>query len=246
MIRRTLDPAGFNRVCAHPEVSKWLEGGEPWDVTPLVSNPQNIALWTGEGGFILVAGPAASFEVHTQFTPEGRQHSFAAMKAGLDYMFTRTGCLQITTFLPDNNPAARGLATKGGFVEWFRRTHPTMGEGAQARIDIDQWICGEPELEKDGERFHEAVEAAVKSARPDLPDHPEDKIHDRYVGACVRMASRGHTRKAEAIYGRWAVNAGYTPARIISDAPPTFDVSEQGLNCIVALHDGEIQVLSCQ
>lgn len=161
-------------------------------------------------------------------------------------MFTRTSCLQITTFLPDNNSAARGLALKVPFSEWFRRSHPTLGEGAQARIDIDQWICGTPDLEADGERFHIALEAAVKAARPELPDHPVDKIHDRYVGACVRMASRGQCRKAEAIYGRWAANAGYTPARLISDAPPTFDVSEPGLTCIVALHDGEIQVLSCQ
>jgi hypothetical protein len=239
MIRRTLDPAGFNRVCSHPEVSKWLEGGQPWDVTPLVSNPQNIALWTGEGGFILCAGPAASFEVHTQFTPEGRQHSFAAMKAGLDYMFTRTGCLQITTFLPDNNPAARGLATKGGFVEWFRRTHPTMGEGAQARIDIDQWICGEPDLEADGERFHSALEEAKTEAGSELPIHAHDPIHERYVGAAVRMFSRGQTRKAEALYNRWASNSGYAQISLISDVPPVVDA----VDAIVTIADGEIQVL---
>jgi hypothetical protein len=198
MIHRTLDPAPFNAVCNHPEVRPWLGEEGLIDVSAWVMNPNNYALFAQGGGFILVAGPAASFEVHTQFTPEGRQHSLAAMKAGLDYMFTRTGCLQITTFLPDNNPAARGLASKGGFSDWFRRTHPTMGEGAQARIDIDQWIAGTPELEADGELLHRVMEAAVKA------DHPEDKVHDRYVGACLRMASRGQPRKAEALYNRWA------------------------------------------
>lgn len=242
MIRRTLDPTGFNRVCAHPEVSKWLEGGQPWDVAPLVSNPQNIALWTGEGGFILHAGPAASFEVHSQFTPEGRQSSFEAMRAGLDYMFTRTSCLQITTFLPDDNPAARGLAMKGGFSEWFRRSHPTMGEGAQARIDIDQWICGEPDLEKDGERFHEALEKAKAKAGSELPTHPHDPIHERYVGAAVRMFSRGQTRKGEAIYNRWSTNAGYAQIALVSDAPLVVDA----VDALVTMTDDQITVLLCR
>jgi hypothetical protein len=90
------------------------------DVTPIVSDPQNYALFFGEGGFILEAGPGASFEVHSQFTPEGRRSSFEAMRAGMDYMFTRTNAVQLTTFLPDNNPAAKGLGLKGGFKDWFR------------------------------------------------------------------------------------------------------------------------------
>lgn len=236
---RTLDPAGFNRVCNHPEVRPWLGWEGEIDVSSLVENPQNIALWTGEGGFILHAGPAASFEVHTQFTPEGRQNAFAAMKAGLDYMFTRTSCLQITTFLPDNNPAARGLALKGGFSEWFRRTHPMMGEGAQARIDIDQWICGTTELEADGERFHAALGKAKAEAGSELPTHAHDPIHERYVGAAVRMFSRGQSRKAEAIYNRWAANANYQPLTIISDVPPIVDAGD----AIVTMTDGEIEVL---
>lgn len=246
MIRRTLDPTLFNEVCNHPEVRPWLGGQGAMDVSSIVTNPQNYALWAGAGGFILHAGPAASFEVHSQFTPEGRSHSFEAMRAGMDYMFTRTNCLQITTFLPDNNSAAGGLAIKGGFRKWFRRENHICGPGWQARIDIDDWISRTEELEADGERFHDTITAAVKMARPELQEHPEDHIHDRYVGAAVRMCERGQCRKAEALYNRWAVNAGYTQTRIISEAPPTFDVSEPGLTCLVAIQDGELQVLTCQ
>jgi hypothetical protein len=243
---RTLDPVLFNRVCNHPDVRPWLGGEGEIDTSPFVSDPQNYALWFGEGGFILHAGPAASFEVHSQFTPEGRSSSFEAMRAGMDYMFTRTNAVQLTTFLPDNNPAAKGLALKGGFRPWFRRETSPLGPGSQARIELDDWIVRTPDLEADGERFHAAVTGAVQKARPELPAHPEDKVHDRYVGAVLRMFERGQPRKGEAIYNRWAVNAGYTPCRLISEAPPTLDVSEPGLRCIVGLHDGEVEVLACQ
>lgn len=246
MIRRTMNAALVNWICNHPEVRPWLGGEGELDMTATLANVQNYALFDEHGGFILEAGPALAYEVHSQFTPEGRNTSFEAMRAGMDYMFTRTPCLELTTFLPDNNPAAIGLAVKGGFRKWFRRETHVCGPGYQARVDIDDWIAKAEELEADGERFHIALNAAVKAARPELPDHPEDNIHDRYVGACLRMASNGQCRKAEAIYGRWAVNAGYTPTRLLSETPPTFDVSEPGLKCIVALHDGEVEVLTCQ
>jgi hypothetical protein len=87
---RTFDASLFNAVCNHPEVRPWLGGEGELDVSHLVSDEQNYALWFGDGGFILVAGPGASFEVHSQFTPEGRRSSFEAMRAGMEYMFTRT------------------------------------------------------------------------------------------------------------------------------------------------------------
>lgn len=242
MIHRTMNPALFNAVCNHPEVRPWLGGDGPIDVSSLVSDPKHYALWNGVGGFILEAGPGASFEVHSQFPPEGRSNSSEAMRAGMDYMFTRTPCLQITTFLPDNNPAARGLAAKGGFRDWFRRNHPTMGKGVQARIDIDDWIAGAQELETDGERFHGALEDAKIDAGSALPVHPHDPTHERYVGAALRMFERGQTRKAEAIYNRWAKNAGYAPLTIIADNPTVVDA----IDAIVSLKDGTIEVLSCR
>lgn len=242
---RTLDASLFNRVCNHPDVRPWLGGEGEIDVTPIVSDPKNYALFFGEGGFILHAGPAASFEVHSQFTPEGRRSSFEAMRAGMDYMFTRTNALQLTTFLPDNNPAAQGLALKGGFKTWIRKESP-LGPGVQARIDIDDWITKTADLEADGHKFHDVLASAIKKARPDLPEHPEDRTHDRYVGAVLRMFQRGQCRKGEAIYNRYAVNAGYTPCRLISESPPTLDVSEDGLLCVVGLQDGNLEVLTCQ
>jgi len=242
MIMRTMNAAIFNEVCNHPEVRPWLGGEGLIDTAPVLDNPGNYGLFGEGGGFILVAGPAASYEVHSQFVPEGRKHSFEAMRAGMDYMFTRTNALQLTTFLPDNNPAARGLALKGGFKEWFRRENTPLGPGTQARIDIDDWICRTPDLEADGERFHHAIEDAKAKFGSKLPNHPEDKLHDRYAGAALLMCERGQMMKAEALYNRWAVNAGYTPIKRISDAPPLMDVGE---GVLVTLGSDGLEVLQC-
>lgn len=157
----------------------------------------------------------------------------------MDYMFTRTNAVQLTTFLPDNNPAAKGLALKGGFRGWFRReTHP-CGPGMQARIDIDDWICRTADLEKDGERFHDALESAKKACGSALPIHPHDAIHERYVGAAFRMFSRGQARKATSVYNRWAANSGYAMIRLLSEEPPVVDA----VDAIVEIKDGEPSVI---
>jgi hypothetical protein len=72
MIRRTMNAALFDAVCNHPDVRPWLGGEGPIDTGPMLSNPGNYGLFGEGGGFILVAGPAASFEVHSQFVPEDR------------------------------------------------------------------------------------------------------------------------------------------------------------------------------
>lgn len=241
MIERTFDAAHVNRICNHPDVRPWLGGGDgEIDVSALVANLENYSLFGPEGGFILVAGPGASFEVHSQFTPEGRRSSFRAMLDGMDYMFTRTQALQITTFLPDNNPAAKGLARGGGFRPWFRRDNPEvgvvkdLGPGWQARIDVDDWIARTKELEADGERFHEALEKAGGHT-----NHEDDPIHERYVGATYRMIARGQARKGEALYNRWAANAGYAQVRLLSEAPPVLDA----ITAKVTLEGDEIKVL---
>jgi hypothetical protein len=240
MIERTFDSDLVNRICNHPDVRPWLGGEGEIDLGPVLADTKNYALFGPEGGFILHAGPGASFEVHSQFTPEGRNSSIRAMLAGMDYMFTRTQCLQITTFLPDANPRAKAFGRIAGFRDWFRRDNHICGPGMQGRIDIDDWIARTADLEKDGERFHHALEGAGGET-----NHAHDSVHERYVGAAYRMFERGQSRKAEALYNRWAANAGYVPVKLISDNPPVVDTG----NAVVTLDDGQMKVLetmSCQ
>jgi hypothetical protein len=239
---RTFDASLFNAVCNHPEVRPWLGGDGELDVSHLVSDEQNYALWFGDGGVILVAGPGASFEVHSQFTPEGRRSSFEAMRAGMEYMFTRTHAMQLTTFLPDNNRAAKGLALKGGFKPWFERQNHLCGPGTQARIDIDDWIIRTPALEEDGQRFHVALEEAKKASGSELPVHAHDPVHERYVGAAYRMSARGQIRKGVALYNRWASNSGYMPIGMVSEEPPVVDA----VDAVVGLKNERLEVLECR
>lgn len=244
MLQRTMDAAFFNRIVNLPEVRPWIGPGDhPLDVSGTVLNPLNYALRNEHGGFILEALDGGVYHVHSQFASEGRRGSIAAMREALDFMFTRTDCMRITSHIPDNNLAAKGLGIKAGFREWFRRDMPHFGPSAVVKIDVDDWIAGNRALEADGERFHRLLEEAKAAIGSSLPTHPDDPVHDRHVGAAVRMAERGHAGKGVAIYNAWAKLAGYQPVTLLQANPPVVDV----LDAVVGLGTaGEMEVLQCR
>lgn len=244
MIERCMDAAFFNRICNLPEVRPWLGGPAGFlDVSPMVLNPANYALRANGGGFILEALGGGVYHVHSQFSSEGRRGSIAAMRAGLDFMFTRTDCMRITSHIPDNNLAARGLGIKAGFRPWFRRETPGLGPTAVVRIDAEDWIAGNAKLEAEGEAFHNALESAKAAAGSALPTHPHDPAHERAVGAAALMCKRGQAAKGVGLYNRWARLAGYAPIKLLSDKPPLVDVGDAicGLSAT-----GELEVLQCR
>jgi RimJ/RimL family protein N-acetyltransferase len=127
MIERTFDAAWFNGICNLPEVRPGLGGEGPIDVSPLLTNPANYALRASHGGFILVGHGAGFYSVHTQFAAEGRgAHALKAMRAGFDFMFTRTDCMRIYSHCPDSNPAALAFAKAGGARPWFRKENDAL------------------------------------------------------------------------------------------------------------------------
>lgn len=240
MIERTYDAAFFNRLCNLPEVRPGLGGEGPINVSHIVADPKNFALKTQHGGFILIAAGAGFYSVHTQFASEGRgAHALAAVKAGLDFMFTRTDAMRISSHCPDNNPAALGLAVKGGAKRWFRNEHhPLYGPGVVVAWDLFDWTTSNAELEAEGEEFHEASEKAIAESPFEFQEHPHDPIHNRAVGATVRMCRRGQAKKGVLAYNLWASAAGYPPARLISENPPAIDA---GVGMVVSLNpDGAL------
>jgi hypothetical protein len=242
MIERTFDAAFFNRICNLPEVRPGLGGEGELDVTAQVTDPRNYALRAEHGGFILVAHGAGFYSVHTQFAAEGRgQHVIAAMRSGLDFMFTRTDCMRIFSLCPDNNPATLQLALKGGAKPWFRKEHDEkFGPGTIVAWDIMDWATASSELEADGKQFHDLLEAAKIEAGSDLPAHDDEPSHDRVVGAVSRMCHRGQARKGVILYNLWAAAAGYAPITLLADSPPLVDV----VDGIVGLEDGKMQVVA--
>lgn len=247
MIERTFDAAWFNELCNRPEVRPGLGGQGPIDVAALIENPANYALRTKHGGFMLINYGAGFYGVHTQFAAEGRgRHAIEAMLAGLDYMFCRTDCMRIHSHCPDNNPAALALAKAGGARLWFRREiEPQLGPGQTVSWDVFDWPNDTPGLEAEGREFHEVCEAAMQDLG--LPEHPHDAVHDRYVGAAVRMCRNGHARKGIALYNQYAAAAGYTPVTLLNDSPTVVDCGEPGvLDMALALNGDNMEVVRCR
>jgi hypothetical protein len=245
MIERTFDAAWFNGICNLPEVRPGLGGEGPIDVSPLLTNPANYALRASHGGFILVGHGAGFYSVHTQFAAEGRgAHAIKAMRAGFDFMFTRTDCMRIYSHCPDSNPAALAFAQAGGARPWFRKENDALlGPGQVVSWDIFDWAVSEPALEAEGNAFHEMLEDAKADAGSDLPQHADDPWHDRCVGAVARMCKRGQARKGVGLYNLWAGAAGYAPIQLLSEAPPLVDVGDG----IVGLStEGELEVMQCR
>lgn len=245
-MQRTLDPTNFNTVCNHPEVRPWLAGEGTLDVSDHITNPYNFAFEIDGGGYILLNQGNGLYEVHSQFVPEARRYSMRVMRDAMDYVFTRTDCIALITQLPDNNPAATSLARKGGFKEWFRREETPLGPSEFAGLHIAEWAAANADLEADGEWFHQRCAEALAVARPDLPEHPEDKVHDRIVGAAVRMFRKGNSEKAALFYNQWAHENGYPPIALLTSNPPLIDMSEDGLTFLVEVRDGNMDVLVCR
>ncbi len=244
MIERSFDAEWWNRLCNLPEVRPGLGGEGEIDVSPLILNPLNYALRAKHGGFILEAFGAGVYGVHTQFSSEGRgAHAIEAMRAGLEWMFTRTDCMKIHSHCPDNNPATLALALKGGARRWCRNElHPLNGPGWTVAWDLDDWAVNAESMEAGGEEFHEFSEKALEGLG--LPEHPHDPIHNRVVGTALELYRNGHAAKATLVYNTWASAALYPQAQLLNRDPLRVDV---GLGFVVGLDaKGNMEEVQCR
>jgi hypothetical protein len=237
-LRRTFDASGFNAVANHCDVKPWLlaPDGEI-DLSLVICNPSNYALWCDGGGFILVRHEAGIYEVHSLFEPEARGHSIAAMRAGFEYMFERTDADEILTKVPDGNRAALAFAKKAGFREVFRSAGT-----AHYSLTLIDWAVSRPDLEEDGEWFHEQLESKKLEVGSTAPIHDDCAAHNRMVGAAVRMVKAGNAAKAVGHYNKWARMAGYAALNLVSANPPTIDV----IDGIVELSGENMEIILCR
>jgi hypothetical protein len=121
MIAPSKDAEFLNRVVNHPAVHPYVSFGikGDLDLTALVADPRNVFLANEWGGFLFIRKADYVYEVHTQFVPEGRgKRALRAAKDAADYMFSRTDCLRIDTYVQLDNPAAEWLTRAVGFRKW--------------------------------------------------------------------------------------------------------------------------------
>lgn len=245
---RTFDPAPFNQIAAHPEVLPWLglpPGAEP-DLSALVRDPRNFAFLTGnrDGGYVLKLLQPGLYEAHTLAIPSARGAPMGRLlRDGFYMMFTASEAIEVVTSIPDGNAAALDWSTFAGFRDTFRSEAKgpgaihLMGEmvGQQHRsIRYEDWVAKSRDAETLGKLFH----AKLDEARGE-PSHQPDRLHDRWVGATMACAIAGNLGKGIGLYNRWALQANYAEARILSFTPPLVDIGD----AIVQLQSGALDVL---
>ncbi len=228
MIRRTMDATLLNRVMNDPSVRPHIVADDgDIDVTSVVENPENFALVTEFGGFLLIKHEPGIYEVHTQFLPEGRgRHAVEAMREGFRYMFTHTDCLEIVTKVCEDNVAAYSFAKLAGFRQRFARDNAWNGKMMSYRaVTIDEWTMGDPIAKRAGKDFHDQLEAEKVGRGSVLPVHADDPAHEQYVGASFLMF-REQPIKAVWFYNKWARFSGYATIELLSDKPVVVDVRD--------------------
>lgn len=236
-IRRTFDASFLNEIANDPQVFPWMESAIVVDMTALALNPANYLLECDAGGFLLIQHEPGRYEVHSIFRPGTGGAPIRAMRAAMDWMFTRTTCETITSKIPDDNQRARGFAIAGGLRTIFRGK-----DAAYVEIGVMDWAMRSKALIASGRRFHAALEAAKIAAGSSLPIHDDDAAHEQAVGAALLMIERGQPFKGVAFYNRWARMAGYAQISLISTSPVTVDV----VDAVVSLGDDGLEILLCR
>jgi len=247
LVRRTLDPTFLNTVANHPDVRPWIGGGGPLDLSEIISRPENIALQTPHGGWVLHRHEPGIYELHTLFLKSGRGRGyFQAAAEALAYVFAASDAREIVTRVPVSNRGAAMAAARCGFQERFARKDAfKMAGGALVDVSyqaltLDRWTALSDEVLGPGHWFHAELDGALAGAN--LPEHPDDPAHDRAVGASVLMIRAGNARKGVWAYNRWARLAGYEPIELLNDAPPIIHV---GVGVVIEVRDGTMEVIRC-
>ena len=233
-IVRSFDPVEVNAIVNHPKVRPYLGGPdlEPLDLTNFVRNPANYAL-RYEGFLALFhAKMPGLYEVHTQALPASRGAVVAAgAPAMATWMFTRTTAIELVTRIPDDNDAARELAMFNGFELEFRRdTGWQTLEGDFPvdwyRLGIIEWMARADGLIERGQWFHREIDAACKRAGVKREDHPDDEVHDRYVGAAAEMILHGQVVKGIHFINRYSSIVGNPPVVLLNDSPLVIHIGD--------------------
>lgn len=208
------DATLYNSICNIPKVFERVSWTNmPIDVQPLLDSDNGMILTDGEsGGFLLQRNDEGCYVIHTAFRPETKiGHPLQFARDCLFVAFISLDCEMLQSSACSSNPAARRLLEKSGFKEMFSSPSRFNKNHTETfySLSIDDYILSNSRLKELGEEFHEIVEGTT--------NHADDIVHDRYAGAASAMIMCHNFAKAEAIYNRWAVLAGYEPMRIYEE-----------------------------
>lgn len=248
MVKREYDAKRINKIVNNPEVSRWVRGSYPndyIDISPLIADRRNICLTDELGGVVFVQHQMGLYDAHVQVLPEGRgQWALHMVQEALKWVFTRTEAVEITTRVPKGNLGARALVRSIHGRSEFRLDPGWVVNGNPVYADvysltIQEWFKTAPGLTEKGQWFHSKLESEMAKRGKSEPQHPEDPVHDRYVGAAVEMILGGQPGKAVVMYNRWAAITGYAQIKIVTESPLVLDVS----NALLIIKDKDFWCL---
>ena len=116
------------------------------DLTGIISDRRNVALWSGLGGFLIHWLEPGVYEAHSMFPPEARgAHAMQAAREGMEYMFGETDCETLMARCPKGNIAVLAFTRALRFE--FDRTEPKAWPTVRGNVDQrwfrmtrDRWI----------------------------------------------------------------------------------------------------------
>lgn len=241
-----MNAAFLNGIANDPAVRPSLGGVGQLDMTAILREPHNYGLVTDQGGFVVIKTGPRVYECHSIFPEEARGiHTQEAMVAGLRYMFVNTDCLEVVTKVPDGNLAALGGCRAMGFIRSFvlDKGWPlpdgSMGPVFVYSLPIAKWAQRDAVAQAKGVWFHDRLEQLTGG---NIPAHYDEPSHNQAVGASVMMFEAGNSIKATECYNRWAVLAGFSQVKMLSQNPTVLDMD----NVIVGIANGDMEILSCR
>lgn len=242
-MKRSFDPAPFNRLFNDPSIRPWMgRGAEDIDLKATVRHADNVCLLTGieDGGYLVVKAQPGLYVAHTMALPSARgRPMLELMRDGFAHIFTATDAVEITSFVPDGNQPATRWAETAGFRPTFRREAffdlgGDLVGGQFYSLAYADWVLSHKPNYAEGERFHDLLHAAGE-----IVAHPDDLVHDAFVGATILGIKAGNTQKAVNLFNRWASVAMYQPAIVVSEHPVIVETGD----AILGVIDGEMVVL---
>ena len=244
------DAKRLNAIVNHPEVYPWVKGStaEPIDLTDVVARGDTVTLLGEHGGIMFHRIGTGLYEAHTQVLPAGRgPWALECVQACLCWLFTRTEAMEVLTRCPKGNLPALALARAIHGI--FEFTNPTgwQKDGKAIPADIfglriQDWMRQAPGLVERGEWFHQRLAAELAKHGAAELAHPDDAVHDRYVGAACEMALGGQVTKACILYNRWAHMAGYMPIALASLNPVCINIG----TALLVLRDNDLSVVAVE
>lgn len=215
-MKRTFNADFINTVLNHPEVMEGAELKGFTDVAGTIADVNNVLLVNKYGGFIYIKIDAMTYEVHTQFLPEGRgAKAYHAAIESLRYMFINTDCVRVISKASPDNVGACQLAEKCLNLKGFN------GQYNYYSLEYMDWVERDKENKRVGDDFHRMVEGKT--------NHSDDDTHDYHVGGALSIALAGNALKAQQVYNYWAIASGYEQVTINSFFPLIMTVGDMRL-----------------